>query len=125
VPGKKDDPNYEQLRGHVPRTLAKRFKQFCLDNDLDYSLGLETLIEGFFTYANKSQSEGLPDKAQPNNDEGRSEDIANVLFKFTKGIRPDDNDLIFAAEALNVNTHDLMELRDRLFQKQINNGGST
>ena len=46
--GKKDDSGYEQVRGHVPKSLAKKFKQFCLDYDLDYSEGLEHVLTTFF-----------------------------------------------------------------------------
>ncbi len=46
--GKKDDPSYEQLRGHVPKALARQFKQFCLDQELDYSKGLQQILEDFF-----------------------------------------------------------------------------
>ena len=46
---KKDDPNYEQIRAHVPRNLVRRFKQYCLDEDIDYSEGLEEVLAFFFT----------------------------------------------------------------------------
>lgn len=47
--GKKDDPSYEQVRGHVPKQLARRFKQYCLDEDIDYSEGLEGILASFFS----------------------------------------------------------------------------
>lgn len=47
--GKKDDRNYVQIRGHVRKDVARRFKQFCLDREVDYSEGLETILSAFFT----------------------------------------------------------------------------
>jgi len=46
--GKKDDRNYVQIRGHVRKDVARRFKQFCLDREIDYSEGLETILTTFF-----------------------------------------------------------------------------
>ena len=46
--GKKDDRNYVQIRGHVRKDVARRFKQFCLDREIDYSEGLETILTNFF-----------------------------------------------------------------------------
>ena len=47
--GKKDDSNYEQVRGHVPKQLSRQFKQYCLDEDIDYSEGLEQILAFFFS----------------------------------------------------------------------------
>lgn len=41
---KKDDPNYEQVRGHVPKDLAMQFKLACTANRLDYSKGVEAAL---------------------------------------------------------------------------------
>lgn len=46
--GKKDDMNYVQVRGHVPKAIAQQFKQFCLDKEIDYSEGLEQILTIFF-----------------------------------------------------------------------------
>jgi hypothetical protein len=48
VPGKKDDPNYAVVRGHVPLDLYKKFKIFCLDKGVDNSQGLEDLLREYF-----------------------------------------------------------------------------
>lgn len=48
VPGKKDDPNYAVVRGHVPIELYKQFKIFCLDRNSDNSEGLEQLLKEYF-----------------------------------------------------------------------------
>lgn len=50
---KKDDPKYEQVRGHVLKPLARRFKQYCLDEDIDYSEGIERILTSFFSDENK------------------------------------------------------------------------
>jgi hypothetical protein len=55
--GKKDDPNYEQLRGHVPKSLARQFKQFCLDHEFDYSEGLEHILTQFFERIGKQEDD--------------------------------------------------------------------
>jgi hypothetical protein len=48
VAGKKDDPNYSPVRGHVPNELYKKFKIFCLDHGVDNSEGLELLLSEYF-----------------------------------------------------------------------------
>ncbi len=48
VPGKKDDPNYAAVRGHVPVDLYKKFKIFCLERGIDNSEGLEELLREYF-----------------------------------------------------------------------------
>jgi hypothetical protein len=50
--GKKDDQNYVQLRGHVPRRLARQFKEFCLKEDINYSEGMEMILTAFFSIYN-------------------------------------------------------------------------
>jgi len=55
--GKKDNLNYVQVRGHVPKAVARQFKQFCLDEEIDYSEGLEQILTAFFaTYTSKLNS---------------------------------------------------------------------
>lgn len=61
--GKKDDPNYEQVRGHVPKHLVRQFKQYCLDEDIDYSEGLERILASFFSDGD-GQSEKSPKQSQ-------------------------------------------------------------
>lgn len=53
--GKKDDSNYEQVRGHIPKQLSRRFKQYCLDEDIDYSEGLEQILGSFFDDLDKQK----------------------------------------------------------------------
>ncbi|MGF1493032.1 MAG: hypothetical protein ACFBSC_11395 [Microcoleaceae cyanobacterium] len=42
---RKDDPEYAQLSGHVPKDLARRFRIICADEGLKISEGLEQAIE--------------------------------------------------------------------------------
>jgi hypothetical protein len=65
VPGKKDDPNYSVVRGHVPNELYKKFKIFCLDRDVDNSEGLEVLLTEYF-----ESKEEPPQPAKPTKNSG-------------------------------------------------------
>jgi len=56
---KKDDSSYEQLRGHVPKTLARQFKQYCLNEEIDYSEGLEKILASFFSSEDKQSKKPL------------------------------------------------------------------
>jgi len=66
VPGKKDDPSYAAVRGHVPKELYKRFRLYCLEREVDNSQGLEDLLKEFFEYkdslngSNSSDPTDLP-----------------------------------------------------------------
>lgn len=54
--GKKDDMNYVQVRGHVPKAIAQQFKQFCLDQEINYSEGLEEILTSFFATHERQSS---------------------------------------------------------------------
>jgi hypothetical protein len=57
VPGKKDDPNYAVVRGHVPTDLYKRFKIFCVEKSVDNSEGLEIVLRDYFEGEELQQNE--------------------------------------------------------------------
>jgi hypothetical protein len=57
---KKDDPNYEQVRGHVPQDLAMRFRVACTLRKLDYSQGIETALEFWLAHLEENSSEEKP-----------------------------------------------------------------
>lgn len=59
VSGKKDDPSYGVVRGHVPIELHKRFKIFCVERGVDNSEGLEALLREYFE-SKDSQQKDLP-----------------------------------------------------------------
>lgn len=44
---KKDDPNYQQVSGHVPKDLAIRFKQHLAAKDKKLNEGLEEAITAY------------------------------------------------------------------------------
>ena len=58
VPGKKDDPNYAVVRGHVPIELYKQFKIFCVERGSDNSEGLEQLLREYFELKNQKNTWG-------------------------------------------------------------------
>lgn len=53
---KKEDPDFTVLRGHVPKELFKRFKVFCIEEDLDNSEGLERVVQGYFESADTNSA---------------------------------------------------------------------
>jgi hypothetical protein len=38
------------VRGFVPQDLLKRFKIYCIENDVDNSQGLENLLREYFEW---------------------------------------------------------------------------
>ena len=38
---KADDPNYIQVRGHVQKRIARRFKAICSERGIDFGQGME------------------------------------------------------------------------------------
>lgn len=42
--GKKDDPNYAQVSGHVPKPVALKFKATCTMKEITISEALEQAI---------------------------------------------------------------------------------
>ena len=43
--GKRDNPNYAQLSGHVPKEKKRRFEIYCVNNDVTLSEGLEIALD--------------------------------------------------------------------------------
>lgn len=75
VPAKKEDPGYAALRGHIPKTLYKRFKMFCLERGVDNSQGLEDLIGEYFEWKDKQEQEdSTPKTAESNRSKGSGTD---------------------------------------------------
>ncbi len=67
VPAKKEDPGYAALRGHIPKSLYKRFKMFCLERGVDNSQGLEDLINEYFELKDKQEQEASTPKIAESN----------------------------------------------------------
>jgi len=53
IMSKREDPDYKPLRGHVPINLYKRFKAYCVQEDMDNSEGLENVLKFYFDYRKK------------------------------------------------------------------------
>lgn len=43
--GKRQDPNYQQVSGYVPKPLALKFKSTCVALEIDISEALEQMIQ--------------------------------------------------------------------------------
>jgi hypothetical protein len=44
VASKRDDPNYQQVSGHIPKEMATEFKVACTRREVSHSDGLEQAI---------------------------------------------------------------------------------
>ncbi|MDP8963692.1 MAG: hypothetical protein M3O33_06840 [Cyanobacteriota bacterium] len=44
VASKRDDPNYQQISGHIPKEMATEFKVACTRKGVSHSDGLEQAI---------------------------------------------------------------------------------
>lgn len=44
VVDRRRDPSYEQVTGHIPKTLAKQFKVFCTENEITIAEALEKAV---------------------------------------------------------------------------------
>ncbi|MEM6403432.1 MAG: GIY-YIG nuclease family protein [Cyanobacteria bacterium P01_D01_bin.116] len=52
--GKNCNPNYSQITGLIPKSLAQRFRVYCVKNELQLTEGLEIAIQEFL---NKRQNQ--------------------------------------------------------------------
>lgn len=129
---KKTDPRYGLVRGHIPKALLKRFKNYCLENELDYSQGLEDVLTTFFglldkgdVLAAKTRNTTIADLIRGwNLDElaQLSEVPVENLQAILEGQRPTNDDLIGLGIVLCKDdgqpwtTDELVEIRDRCFE---------
>ncbi|AFZ22327.1 hypothetical protein [Allocoleopsis franciscana] len=44
VASKRDDPNYQQVSGHIPKEMATEFKVACTRKGVSHSSGLEQAV---------------------------------------------------------------------------------
>ncbi|MBW4659697.1 MAG: hypothetical protein KME15_13555 [Drouetiella hepatica Uher 2000/2452] len=42
---KKDDSNYEAVRGHIPKKMARHFKGLCAQLGIDHGAAMEEALE--------------------------------------------------------------------------------
>jgi hypothetical protein len=54
--GKRENPNYIQISGHVPKSLGLQFKAVCAANELTLSKALEDAVQKWL--ANQVETEG-------------------------------------------------------------------
>lgn len=52
---KKDDSNYEQVRGHVPKNLAMQFRLACTARKMDYSEGVEAALKHWLAHLEREE----------------------------------------------------------------------
>lgn len=60
VASKRDDPNYQQISGHIPREMATDFKIACTKKGVSHSDGLSQAISLWL-------AQSTPDKQKQNN----------------------------------------------------------
>ena len=53
VASKRDDPNYQQVSGHLPKEMATEFKVACTRRGVSHSDGLEQAIALWLAYDKK------------------------------------------------------------------------
>ncbi|MBD1944862.1 hypothetical protein H6F50_21295 [Coleofasciculus sp. FACHB-712] len=129
MPGKKDDPNYQIVRGHVPKELVKRFKIYCVENGVDNSQGLEDILT---EYLQAKEQQPLRKEASP---QPPPQTIAELvqqnyvqllerggvevdrLKALKDGAKPTVRELAFLARDLYIDEEIIVELRDRSFPK--------
>ncbi|MBD1804189.1 ribbon-helix-helix protein, CopG family [Microcoleus sp. FACHB-SPT15] len=51
---KRDDPNYSQVSGYVPKDLARRFRIACTSKEISQSEALEEALEQWLEKDNPS-----------------------------------------------------------------------
>ena len=128
---KKTDPKYGLLRGHIPKALLKRFKNYCLENELDYSQGLEDVVATFFHLLDKGEILSAKTRTLTIADLIRDwnlEELARLsevpvenLLAILEGQRPSNDDLIGLGIVLCKEhgepwtTDELVEIRDYSF----------
>ena len=128
---KKTDPKYGLLRGHIPKALLKRFKNYCLENELDYSQGLEDVVTTFFHLLDKGDILSAKTRTLTIADLIRDWDLEELarlselpvenLQAILEGQRPSNDDLIGLGIVLCKDngepwtTDELVEIRDYSF----------
>lgn len=124
---KKQDPNYEQFSGVVPKDLSRRFRQVIAAKGLKLSDGLADAMR---EYVERHEPEIMTSQAaaQP---QTFTELIRNSYFalinsgkinqerlkELALGHKPTAADLSLVANILNISEEFVVELRDRSFPK--------
>ncbi|MBP0018961.1 MAG: hypothetical protein J7647_15610 [Cyanobacteria bacterium SBLK] len=85
---KRDNPNYENVSGYIPKQIASQFKNHCKNQSLSISDGLEFAVNSWLN-------------------------TEHVLKQLTYGIRPDDVTIVELAHDLGISTADLLRIINR------------
>jgi hypothetical protein len=75
VASKRDDPNYQQVSGHIPKEMATEFKVACTRREVSHSDGLEQAIALWLAQDNKkptSSNSGGKGRGKKGGEEGNS-----------------------------------------------------
>jgi len=43
--GKRDNPNYAQISGHIPKSKKKAFDMGCVEDEITFSEGIEEAVD--------------------------------------------------------------------------------
>ena len=71
---KKNDPNYEEVRGHVPKSLARKFKGICVVQGFDYSEALEQALDLWVQHQEQASEENQAE-ISPKSKRGRRQKL--------------------------------------------------
>ncbi|MGQ4646784.1 hypothetical protein [Lyngbya aestuarii] len=128
---KKTDARYALVRGHIPKVLQKRFRNYCVEKEIDYSQGLEDILTIFFQLLDKGDIPHLQTISITIADlikDWNLEKLAKLsevkienLQAIRAGERPTNDDLIGLGIILCKEdgepwtTDELIEIRDRTF----------
>ena len=122
---KADDPDYFQLRGHVPKQLALRFKAICSMRQIDFGTGLEEALEPWIEKEEKrllpkeprsvvSQPETIAQVVQQNFWTLRQHNIENI-DAIAGGQPPTKADIMRISSILNLAQGELLQLAKKEF----------
>lgn len=73
VASKRDDPNYQQISGHIPKEMATEFKVACTRKGVSHSDGLEQAIALWLAQGNKPLASSANSGGKGRGEQGGSE----------------------------------------------------
>jgi hypothetical protein len=127
---KANDPDYFQLRGHLPKKLALRFKAICSMRQIDFGEGME---EALVPWVEQEEKRLRPKEEKSRADEPQTiaELIRNNYFVLMNSGKIDHNrlkelafdqepntaELVILANVLDIPEELVVDLRDRSFPK--------
>jgi hypothetical protein len=128
---KASDPDYFQLRGHVSKKLALRFKAICSMRQIDFGKGMEEALE---PWVKQEEKRLLPkeEKSKANEPQTIAELVKNNYFdlmnsdkinperlkELASGQKPNTAELVILANVLDIPEELVVDLRDRSFPRK-------